>query len=131
MKILVGYNASSSAQRALSLACEMAKNKANAFVYVVTSMEGGSNETIEDIRKVEEKLQEGKDFLLKEHVACEAVQLARGLSPGEDLVKFAQENGVEHIFLGIQKKSRTQKLLLGSTAQFIILKGPCPVTTTK
>jgi nucleotide-binding universal stress UspA family protein len=131
MKILVGYNASSSAQRALSLACEMAKNKADAFVYVVTSMEGGSNETIEDIRKVEAKLQEGKDFLLKEHVACETVQLARGLSPGEDLVKFAQENNVEHIFLGIEKKSRTQKLLLGSTAQFIILRGPCPVTTTK
>jgi nucleotide-binding universal stress UspA family protein len=109
----------------------MAKNKADAFVYVVTSMEGGSNETIEDIRKVEAKLQEGKDFLLKEHVACETVQLARGLSPGEDLVKFAQENDVEHIFLGIEKKSRTQKLLLGSTAQFIILRGPCPVTTTK
>jgi nucleotide-binding universal stress UspA family protein len=38
---------------------------------------------------------------------------------------------IDMIFLGIKKKSRAQKILLGSTAQYIILKGPCPVTTTK
>jgi nucleotide-binding universal stress UspA family protein len=79
----------------------------------------------------EESLQQAKDLLLKDHIQCETIQLARGLSPGEDLVRFAEDNSIDIIFLGIKKKSRTRKILLGSTAQFIILKGPCPVTTTK
>ncbi|RJQ65637.1 MAG: universal stress protein [Desulfobacteraceae bacterium] len=131
MKLMVGYNGSPTAQRALALACKQAKGTAGALVYVVASMEGGSGESLEEIRDVEEKLQWAKDFLLKENVACETLQLARGLSPGEDLVKFAEDNSVDHIFLGIEKKSRTRKILLGSTAQYIILRGPCPVTTTK
>jgi len=123
MKLLVAYNGSPPSQRALDLACEKAKGTPDALIYVVTSMEGGSSETLEDIREVEEKLERAKDYLLQLHITCETLQLARG--------KFAEDNGVDHIFIGIEKKSRTRKLLLGSTAQFIILRGPCPVTTTK
>ncbi len=131
MKLMVGYNGSPAAQRALSLACNQAKADPNALIYVVASMEGGSAETLQDIQLAEEKLKWAKELLGKERVACETVHLARGLAPGEDLVKFAEENGVDHIFLGVEKKSRTRKILLGSTAQFVILRGPCPVTTTK
>jgi nucleotide-binding universal stress UspA family protein len=130
MKYMVAYNSSQSAQRALTLACEQAK-KSGALVYVVTSMEGGSGEKPEDIQQVEDRLRTARKQLLKENVQCETIQLARGLSPGEDIVMFADENKIDHIFIGIEKRSRTRKILLGSTAQFIILKGPCPVTTTK
>jgi nucleotide-binding universal stress UspA family protein len=64
-------------------------------------------------------------------VEHEVQEMARGLSPGEDIVIFAQENSIDQIFVGIEKKSRTRKLLLGSTAQYIILKAACPVTTIK
>jgi nucleotide-binding universal stress UspA family protein len=130
MKFMLGYNGSAASKRALALACQQAK-VARAIVFVVSSAEGGSGETLENIQNTEEQLQWAKDYLLTEHVPCETFQLARGLSPGEDLVKFAEDNGIEHIFMGIEKKSRTRKLLLGSTAQFVILRGPCPVTTTK
>lgn len=130
MKYLVAYNGSDSAKRALSLAVEQSK-KNDASVIVVTSMEGGSNETVEDIQRVEEQLREVKERLENEPVSYETTHLARGLAPGEDIVKFATENDIDHLFIGIEKKSRTRKLLLGSTAQFIILKGPCPVTTIK
>ena len=130
MKFLVGYDGTESAQRALALAGEQAK-PFDALVYVVTSMGGGEKENLEEIKKAEDDLEKAKDLLVKEHIQCETIQLARGLSPGEDLVKFAEDNSIDIIFLGIKKKSRTRKILLGSTAQFIILKGPCPVTTTK
>jgi hypothetical protein len=42
MKIMVGYNGSDSARRALELACTQAKTSTNVLVYVITSMEGGS-----------------------------------------------------------------------------------------
>ena len=130
MKFLVGFDSGPAAKRALALACEQAKSM-DALVFVVTSMEGGDKESPDAIKEAEESLQWAKDYLLKEHIQCETIQLARGLSPGEDLVKFADDNAVDFIFLGIEKKSRTRKIILGSTAQFIILKGPCPVTTTK
>jgi nucleotide-binding universal stress UspA family protein len=130
MKYLVGYDGGPASKRALELACEQAK-KTNGLIYVVASMEGGPKEELKEIEAVEEKLQWAKDFLLKEKVQCETIQLARGLSPGEDLVRFAEENAVNRIYLGIEKKSRARKILLGSTAQYIILKGPCPVVTTK
>jgi nucleotide-binding universal stress UspA family protein len=130
MKYMVGYNASPSAHRALELAAGEAK-RSGALMFVVTSVEGGSGETLQDIQSVEDRLRAAKTLLTQEHIPCETIQLARGLSPGEDLVKFAQDNGIDHIFLGIEKKSRTRKILLGSTAQFVILRGPCPVTTIK
>jgi nucleotide-binding universal stress UspA family protein len=130
MKYLVGYDGGPASKRALELACEQAK-KTNGLIYVVASMEGGPKEELKEIEAVEEKLQWAKDFLRKEKVQCETIQLARGLSPGEDLVRFAEENAVNRIYLGIEKKSRARKILLGSTAQYIILKGPCPVVTTK
>lgn len=130
MKYLVGYDGGDAAKRALELACHQAK-KTDGMLYVVASTEGGRKEDFKAIEEVEEQLQWAKDYLLKEKVQCETIQLARGLSPGEDLVKFAEENSVDRIYLGIEKKSRTRKILLGSTAQYIILKGPCPVVTTK
>lgn len=130
MKYLVGYNGGAPAKRALALACQQAK-RTDGLVYVVASMEGGPKEELKDILAVEAELQWAKDFLLKEKIQCETIQLARGLSPGEDLVRFAEENAIDRIYLGIEKKSRAQKLLLGSTAQYVILKGPCPIVTTK
>jgi len=130
MKILVGYNGSEAAKRALALARDHAKIY-NATVYVITSMEGGSKETADEVRKAESNLKFAKGFIEEEGIACETYQLARGLTPGEDIVGFSNENDIDHIFMGIEKKSKAQKIILGSTAQFVILKSNCPVTTRK
>ena len=130
MKILVAYNGTKVAKSALALARDFAKIF-NAKVLVMTSMGGGTAEKLEEIRKAEEDLAYAQTFLAEEEVECETHQLARGLSPGEDIVQFARENDVAQLFVGIEKKSKTQKMLLGSTAQFVILKAHCPVITVK
>jgi nucleotide-binding universal stress UspA family protein len=130
MKFLVGYNGSVEAKAALTLAHEFAKTF-SAKVFVVASMEGGAGEKVEDIAQAEQNLREAKALLDEQGVECETHQMARGLTPGEDLVRFAEENQIDQIFVGIEKKSRTSKLILGSTAQFVILKAPCPVITIK
>ncbi len=130
MKFLVGYNGSVEAKAALSLARDFAKTF-NAKVLVMSSMEGGSGEKVKDINQAEKNLREAKEFLDEQGVECETHQMARGFTPGEDLVKFAEENQIDQIYVGIEKKSRTGKLLLGSTAQYVILKAPCPVITAK
>jgi len=130
MKILVGYNGSEAAKAALSLARDHAKTH-NGVVFVITSMEGGSKETAKEVQKAENDLEFAKGFIEEEGIECDTYQLARGLTPGEDIVNFADENDIDHIFMGVEKKSKAQKILLGSTAQFVILKANCPVTTKK
>ena len=130
MTIMVAYNESPAADNALALACEKAA-RSGEQVIVVTSMEGGRAERLEEIQQVSDSLKKVEAYLEAHKVPGEALQLVRGLSPGEDIVKFAEENAVDRIFLGIEKISRTSKIFLGSTAQYVILHGPCPVTTTK
>jgi nucleotide-binding universal stress UspA family protein len=38
---------------------------------------------------------------------------------------------VDEIFVGVKKRSRVEKMILGSTAQHVILNASCPVTTVK
>jgi len=130
MKILVGYDGGEVGRVALSLARDMAGIHC-AFVYVVTSMEGGTSERQTDIIKAEEDLKFARRLMENSGIKCDARQSVRGLSAGEDLVKFARENDIDHIFIGIRKKSRAQKAILGSTARYVILKAPCPVTSVK
>ena len=130
MKFLVAYNGTKESQSAL----ELAKTHAKIFeakLVVLSSSEGGTGEKLEDINRIKSDLESIQEDLSKDGIECEVEQLARGLSPGEDIVLFAEENAIDQIYVGIRKKSRTSKLILGSTAQFIILKAKCPVTSAK
>jgi len=130
MKFLVAYNGTKESEAAL----ELAKTHARIFearLVVVSSSEGGKGEKIEDINKIKQDLERIQQDISKDGLECEVDQLARGLTPGEDIVLYAAENDIDQIYVGIRKKSRTSKLILGSTAQFIILKSKCPVTSVK
>ncbi len=130
MKILVGYDGSNSAREALQLALKHAK-AFGAEVEVVTSMMKGSESQREEIQNAEGGLSYAEE-LLKEHgIDCSTHLLIRGLSPGEDIVRFAEEKKVDEIIMGVRRRSKVSKLLMGSTAQYVILKAPCPVVTVK
>ena len=130
MKFLVAYNGTKESEAAL----ELAKTHAKIFeakLVVISSSEGGKGEKLEDINKIKRDLEKIQEDLSKDGIDCDVEQLARGLAPGEDIVLYAEENEIDQIYVGIRKKSRTSKLILGSTAQFIILKAKCPVTSVK
>jgi nucleotide-binding universal stress UspA family protein len=130
MKFLVAYNGTKEADAALEVAQTHAKIF-NAKLVVISSSEGGKGEKIEDINKLKQDLERIQKEMSSDGLDCEVEQLARGLTPGEDIVLYAEENDIDQIYVGIRKKSRTSKLILGSTAQFIILKAKCPVTSVK
>ena len=130
MKLLVSYNGTNESEAAL----ELAKTHAKIFdarLLIVSSSEGGKGEKPEDINKIKQDLEDIQKNISADGIECEVEQLARGLTPGEDIVLFAEENDIDQIYVGIRKKSRTSKLILGSTAQYIILKAKCPVTSVK
>lgn len=128
MKFLVSYNGSDVSKAALSLARTYA-DLFGAKVLVATSMPGGGSEKPEHIEKANKDLKFAEKYFKEKGIPCETHQLARGMAPGEDMVFFAKEHDVDQIFVGIEKKSRTQKIILGSNAQYIILKAHCPVVS--
>ena len=130
MNILVGYDGSKVAGDALKLARKQAK-AFDAKVFVVTSMVGGPEVTREEFERAEKDLEFAKTGFRKEEIPCEARLSVRGLEAGEDLVQFAEENNIDLIVVGIRRRSRVQKLVFGSNAQYVILEAPCPVLTVK
>jgi len=130
MNILVGYDGSKVAADVLKLAREQAK-AFDGKVIIVTSMVGGPEVLREDFEKAERELEFAKSGFKKEEIPCEARLSVRGLQPGEDLVQFAEENKIDLMVVGIRRRSRVQKLVFGSNAQYAILEAPCPVLTVK
>ena len=130
MKLLLAYSGTKESEAALELAKKHAKIF-DARLLVVSSSEGGKGEKPEEISKIKNDLERVQKDISEDGIDCEVEQLARGLAPGEDIVLFAEENGIDQIYVGIRKKSRTSKLILGSTAQYIILKAKCPVISVK
>ena len=126
MKILVGYDGSSPSQKALQLAEEHAR-VFGGEVDIITSMNEKSS--VEQEMKAEDDLEKAKAAFNRKGIKCDTHLLIRGLSPGEDIVEFAKSNKVDEIVIGAKKRSRVGKLLLGSTAQYVILESPTPVVT--
>jgi nucleotide-binding universal stress UspA family protein len=130
MKILVGYDGSNSAKEAM----RVAKKYARAFgasVEVVTSMERGTENQQKEIESAEQGLAWAESVFSDAGIECRSHLLIRGVDAGEDIVQFAEENKVEQIVVGVKRRSKVGKLLMGSTAQYVILKARCPVVSVK
>jgi len=74
-------------------------------------------------------LEFAKALLEEDNIDCETHLLIRGFSSGEDLVPFAEDNQINEIIVGVRKRSKVGKLLMGSTAQHVILNAHCPVVS--
>jgi nucleotide-binding universal stress UspA family protein len=130
MKILVGYKGTNVGRDLLALAAKYHR----AFggeVILITSMVGGEKSTQEKISEAETNLAEASDYLSAQGVQQSSHLLVRGKSPGEDLVEYAAENSCDAIMIAVKSRSKVGKILFGSTAQYVILKAPCPVISMK
>ena len=131
MKFMVCYDGSDESKEAL----KVAQNHAgiwNAKLEVVNAIVRIEPLKHSQVEKEEEKLEnEVKAILGADDPSYEALLLLTDLTPGEQLVKFAEEDKIDQIFIGIVKKSKVGKLLFGSTAQYVILHAPCPVVTVQ
>jgi nucleotide-binding universal stress UspA family protein len=130
MKIMVGYDRSNVAKEAL----ELAKKHAKAFdakVHVVRSLSQSHEMEREDIQTAEQELENIRRSFRDEGIECKTEAVVSRISPGEDLVQFSREKGIDEIIIGVKRRSKVGKLLFGSNAQYIILSAPCPVVSVK
>lgn len=99
---------------------------------LATVMKHGGEEDQKKINEAEAALEKAKARFARKGVDCQTHLLIRGLGAGEDLLAFAREHKADEIVIGItHRRTRVGKLLLGSTAQTLILQATCPVVTLK
>jgi nucleotide-binding universal stress UspA family protein len=130
MNILVGFDGSNQSKAALNLAKEHAL-AFKAKVYVVTSLFGEKETTPQEVEAAEEALEYARNSLADSGIEVETRLLIRGVSPGEDLVRFAEEKNIDQIVVGLKKVSPVGKLIFGSNSRYVILNAPCPVLSVK
>jgi nucleotide-binding universal stress UspA family protein len=130
MNILVGFDGSNSSKEALRIAQKYAAASQSSLV-VVTAVVRRSKDQLEEIARVEKGLEYIQKDCNKKGIACRTQLIIRELEAGEALVEFTADNDIDELVIGVRKRSRVEKLLLGSNAQYIILNAPCPVLSVK
>ena len=130
MNFLVGYDNSKATINAL----ETAKKYGLAFnakIHILTSTPYGPELETAEYEETKATLERLKNDFRAEGIACETHMITRSLSPGEDLIDFAKHHAIDKIIIGTKKKSKIGKLLMGSTAQYVVLEAECPVVVVK
>jgi len=128
--IIVGFDESRVSEEVLKVAEKHAK-AFNKTVFLVTSMKGGPDVPRQEFVDAEKLISRAEAFFHDADISCEGHMSVRGLEPGEDIVKFAEDKDAEEIIIGVKRRSKVGKLLFGSNAQYVILNAPCPVVTVK
>ena len=129
MKFMVCYDGSEESKEALKAGLAHAKVW-GATLEVVNTLTRVEPLKHSAIKKMEDRLEAEVSGIVGDGDAAYAVQLlVTDLTSGEQMIKFAEEEKIDQIFIGIIKKSKVGKFLFGSTAQYVILNAPCPVVT--
>lgn len=58
--------------------------------------------------------------------AATTTQVIKG-DPSEEIIRMADREHVDYVVIGVRKRSRVGKLLLGSTSQSVLLGASCPI----
>lgn len=129
MKILLYCKNTTAHKRALDIALEQAK-AFGASVDLVSCVSEHDKIPLEVMEKAEKQLQDYVDQVFAPaSVPCTTKVLVSTFTSGEELVKYAEANGIDTIVMSIQKRSRLGKMFFGSNTQYVLLEAPCKVIT--
>ncbi|WP_309132411.1 universal stress protein [Brevibacterium sp.] len=129
MTILVGYSPSPEGRAAVDFGIEQAK----AFDDNLIVLNAGIGETPDERGVATNKdMDELTQTLRSSEVSHEILQFLRGNDPVEELLALAEATAeTRMIVIGSRRRSPVGKLIMGSTAQRIILEAEVPVVSVK
>lgn len=126
--IVVGYVPNPQGEAALRAAVEEAGRRAarlhvvnasNAEAYVDNGL--ADDEQLAALRR--ELSGSGVDHVVEQNVGR--------MDPAEEIVAAAERLGAGLVVIGLRRRTPVGKLLMGSTAQRVLLHSPCPVLAVK
>jgi nucleotide-binding universal stress UspA family protein len=128
MSVVVGYIPRGEGEAALAHAVAEARSRQTRLVVVNTSR----GDSLVDQRFAdEEQLAALEKRLAESGVPHQVVQTIRGREASEEILVAAREHRAELVVIGLRHRSPVGKLLMGSTAQKVLLEAACPVLAVK
>ncbi|MCW3812926.1 universal stress protein [Micromonospora sp. DR5-3] len=128
MTVLVGYVPSPLGEAALRAAIEQARFREEPILVVNTSR----GDAYADPRLAQEDdLERVTRELTAAGVPHSMRQLVRGKDAAEEIEEIVEAEDVSLVVIGIRHRTPVGKLIMGSAAQEILLRVPCPVLAVK
>lgn len=124
--VVVGYVAKPEGEAALRSALSEAVLRGTSLVVVCSHRDNAPSP--EEHAQEEAAIQA---VLEGTGVEYEIRTMERGFEPAEDLISLAEATGAELIVIGLRRRTPVGKLILGSSAQRVLLDAPCPVLAVK
>ena len=133
MKIMLCFDPAEQAHESLEIAASHALAFKAVKLLVVASHVIDDKDYPKRIEPTDQKLAKASELLAMKGICCETMISFRGFEDdkGEHLLAIAREHKVDEIVVGVKKRSKVGKVLLGSVAQFLILNADCPVVTIR
>lgn len=135
-KILIAYDGSESAKRAADFALELA-GKYDAELHVLAVARPPEfGEEVETEAMIEQARRHCEHVLqpLKHKLAGNSLQNTFEIDvghPAMQIVRYAEQHGIDHIVVGHRGHTVFDRWLLGSVAKQVINYAPCAVTVVR
>lgn len=138
-KILVGYDGSEWADKAYAFALDLAKHYDGKLGKLIVLAVARPPEPPEDV-ETEAILESAEQHYQERFQALRRQAQAQGVKaefrvvvghPAEQIVSFAEREGVDHIVLGHRGKSFFERWRLGSISKQVINYAHCAVTVVR
>ena len=135
-KVLVGYDGSPSSEDAFTFAVELA-SKFGAELHILGvarppefAEEVETRAVIEQSRRHLDKALAGARARLRTARQAHHFHVAVG-HPAEQIVRYAEENAIDHIVVGHRGHTMFERWLIGSVARQVIAYAHCAVTVVR
>jgi nucleotide-binding universal stress UspA family protein len=128
MTIVVGYVPTPEGEAALRAGIESAREQQSHLVVVNTSR----GDAAADPRWADDDQVASLESVLDDAaVPHELLHVIRGRDAAEELLAVATQRRASLVVIGLRRRTAVGKLLLGSTAQRVLLEADCPVLAVK
>jgi len=125
-RILVAYDGSDHARRAVEHAISLAKIL-NSSLYVITVAVDPSQEALEKAKRI---AAEAAEMIASGGLSASDVAVRSGV-PANEIINYAEEIRADLIVMGSRGLSTIQRLVLGSVSQTVASRARVPVLIVK
>lgn len=135
-KILLGYDGSASSDRAYEFAADLSKRFGAELHVLAVARPPEFGDDVETRASIEHSRRHYDRALaaLKGRAASEGMTAQFALAvghPAEQLVRYAEQHGIDHIVVGHRGHTRFDRWLIGSVARQVIAYAHCAVTVVR
>jgi nucleotide-binding universal stress UspA family protein len=126
--IVIGYIPTKQGEAALTAGIDEARAHGDRILVVNMARD---DKLVDAHRAPSSDLDRLDHDLVESGIEHEVRRIEHGTDPAVALLEVAAEAGARLIVIGLRHRTPVGKLLLGSTAQRILLDAPCPVLAVK